>query len=412
MVDRALRHSIRDGMAYSVASRRRGNLLLRIRAVPARHRAAGCAAHDVAAAARLVGAALLRLARPLYRAQAHRARWLQRPGGAVARDCARAGVVLRACRRRAARAALAVSQREQFRGAAMDEHHARSGLGAAARTLFRPSYAPHDDHDVRRARHLRAHAARARHGRSHLRGLRRHLPDRVRRAQCVRLPLGVPARAAGGTVLDARHAHRALVAQLARNGRAPLFRLFRAHELRSGHLVAVLHGLHAARLGTELPGVHGSHRHERVRAVLEPAHVGTRRGRVRQSADPDGHERLAAARAGDLAPGRQLLAAWSRSRPSRVFRWSGFTLSAGNLLYELVPTTRRAAYVAFHNVGTATGVFVGAMVGAALATVLPPRAVYFGSSGVTSNLLYLFALSGGMQSHLRGAARTARARLS
>jgi MFS family permease len=77
--------------------------------------------------------------------------------------------------------------------------------------------------------------------------------------------------------------------------------------------------------------------------------------------------------------------------------WSGFTLSAGNLLYELVPTTRRAAYVAFHNVGTATGVFLGAMVGAALVTVLPPRTVYFGSSGVASNLLYLFALSGAMR---------------
>ena len=77
--------------------------------------------------------------------------------------------------------------------------------------------------------------------------------------------------------------------------------------------------------------------------------------------------------------------------------WSGFTLSAGNLLYELVPTTRRAAYVAFHNVGTAAGVFVGAMAGAALATVLPPRSVYFQASGVGSNLLYLFALSGGMR---------------
>ncbi len=77
--------------------------------------------------------------------------------------------------------------------------------------------------------------------------------------------------------------------------------------------------------------------------------------------------------------------------------WSGFTLSAGNLLYELVPTTRRAAYVAFHNVGTATGVFLGAMVGAALVTVLPPRAVFFGSSGILSNLLYLFALSGAMR---------------
>jgi MFS family permease len=74
--------------------------------------------------------------------------------------------------------------------------------------------------------------------------------------------------------------------------------------------------------------------------------------------------------------------------------WSGFTLGAGTLLYELVPRTRRAAYVAFHNVGTAAGVFGGAMIGAALVLWLPPRSVFFGEAGVASNLLYLFALSG------------------
>jgi MFS family permease len=74
--------------------------------------------------------------------------------------------------------------------------------------------------------------------------------------------------------------------------------------------------------------------------------------------------------------------------------WSGFTLSAGNLLYELVPQTRRAAYVAFHNVGTAMGVFAGAMLGALLEGVLPPRTVLFGESSTLSNLLYLFILSG------------------
>ncbi|HWN37963.1 MAG TPA: MFS transporter [Gammaproteobacteria bacterium] len=74
--------------------------------------------------------------------------------------------------------------------------------------------------------------------------------------------------------------------------------------------------------------------------------------------------------------------------------WSGFTLSAGNLLYELVPQTRRAAYVAFHNVGTAAGVFGGAMLGSLLQGVLPPRAVLFGTSGVVSSLLYIFVISG------------------
>jgi MFS family permease len=74
--------------------------------------------------------------------------------------------------------------------------------------------------------------------------------------------------------------------------------------------------------------------------------------------------------------------------------WSGFTLSAGNLLYELVPQTRRAAYVAFHNVGTAAGVFAGAMLGALLEVVLPPRGVLLGESTTLSTLLYLFIISG------------------
>jgi MFS family permease len=80
--------------------------------------------------------------------------------------------------------------------------------------------------------------------------------------------------------------------------------------------------------------------------------------------------------------------------------WSGFSLSAGNLLYELVPQTRRAAYVAFHNVGTAMGVFAGAMLGALLEGILPPRSVLFGDSSTLSNLLYLFVLSGLMRAVL------------
>jgi MFS family permease len=76
------------------------------------------------------------------------------------------------------------------------------------------------------------------------------------------------------------------------------------------------------------------------------------------------------------------------------FTWSGFTLATGNLLYELVPRSRRAAYVAFHNVGTASGVFAGAMIGAALVPLLPELTVLFGESMAASNLLYLFALSG------------------
>jgi len=74
--------------------------------------------------------------------------------------------------------------------------------------------------------------------------------------------------------------------------------------------------------------------------------------------------------------------------------WAGFTLSAGNLLYDLVPRSRRAAYVAFHNVGNAGFVFIGAMLGAALAPTLPRVDPWLGGATNPSNLLYLFALSG------------------
>ncbi len=63
----------------------------------------------------------------------------------------------------------------------------------------------------------------------------------------------------------------------------------------------------------------------------------------------------------------------------------------------MVPRTRRAAYVAFHNVGTAAGVFAGAMLGAALEQVLPPGTVLLGAPRTHSNLLYIFVISGALR---------------
>jgi nitrate/nitrite transporter NarK len=63
----------------------------------------------------------------------------------------------------------------------------------------------------------------------------------------------------------------------------------------------------------------------------------------------------------------------------------------------VVPRTRRAAYVAFHNVGTAAGVFAGAMLGAALEQVLPPGTVLFDQPHTHSNLLYIFVISGALR---------------
>ena len=51
--------------------------------------------------------------------------------------------------------------------------------------------------------------------------------------------------------------------------------------------------------------------------------------------------------------------------------WAGFSLSGGNFLYELVSGERRSSYMAFHNVFTAMTVFMGGMLGALLIRVLP-----------------------------------------
>ena len=53
------------------------------------------------------------------------------------------------------------------------------------------------------------------------------------------------------------------------------------------------------------------------------------------------------------------------------FAWAGFSLSAGNFLYDLIPGTRRATAMAFHNVFVAIGVFLGGMLGALLSRVAP-----------------------------------------
>jgi predicted MFS family arabinose efflux permease len=73
--------------------------------------------------------------------------------------------------------------------------------------------------------------------------------------------------------------------------------------------------------------------------------------------------------------------------------WGGFSLSAGNILFELLPRTQRVAYVALHNVAAAAAVFGGAMIGAVLATQLPQAHALLGEPGLASNLFYLFAVS-------------------
>lgn len=58
--------------------------------------------------------------------------------------------------------------------------------------------------------------------------------------------------------------------------------------------------------------------------------------------------------------------------------WSGFTLSAGNFLYDLVPSEKRSACAAAHNVLCSTGVFAGALLGGCLAAHIPATVELFG----------------------------------
>jgi MFS family permease len=74
--------------------------------------------------------------------------------------------------------------------------------------------------------------------------------------------------------------------------------------------------------------------------------------------------------------------------------WAGFTLSASNFLYDLIPQNKRATYMAAHNVLASIGVFSGALLGGYLGTVLPDSYSVFGYElNFISQLYNLFILS-------------------
>lgn len=58
--------------------------------------------------------------------------------------------------------------------------------------------------------------------------------------------------------------------------------------------------------------------------------------------------------------------------------WAGFNLSAGNFIYDLVAPRQRANFLAMHNVMSSIGVFCGAVIGGYLASQLPTTIVWQG----------------------------------
>jgi len=74
--------------------------------------------------------------------------------------------------------------------------------------------------------------------------------------------------------------------------------------------------------------------------------------------------------------------------------WGGFSLSASNYVYDLVPASKRAMYLAFHNVLTSVAVFSGALIGGYLGAHLPTRIDIIGLHYEWFSVLYgVFVIS-------------------
>ena len=78
--------------------------------------------------------------------------------------------------------------------------------------------------------------------------------------------------------------------------------------------------------------------------------------------------------------------------------WAGFSLSATNFLYDLIPQNKRATYMATHNVLASIGIFFGALLGGYLGTVMPEKYSVMGYEiNLVSQLYNIFILSFGLR---------------
>lgn len=80
------------------------------------------------------------------------------------------------------------------------------------------------------------------------------------------------------------------------------------------------------------------------------------------------------------------------------FCWAGFSLSSGNIMYELIPREKRATYQALQSVIMTLGVFCGSMLGVAVTNWLPAQ---YSLAGVhiqlAASLLWALLLSSAMR---------------
>lgn len=80
------------------------------------------------------------------------------------------------------------------------------------------------------------------------------------------------------------------------------------------------------------------------------------------------------------------------------FCWAGFSLSANNILYELIPREKRATYLAVQNVTMTLGVFIGSMLGVLVTRTLPAQLTVFGVEiSFAATLMWAFVLSSVMR---------------